>query len=95
MERGKVMDQSMREVEDCLTELEALEREADAVLDALRCAQRAGELDACRLCGQKWLAIRSTIRLLNERVERTLMFRLPPTSRHPRCRVSRPAAVAA
>ncbi|CAM5221026.1 hypothetical protein CDEF62S_04507 [Castellaniella defragrans] len=95
MERDEAMDECMREVENCLTRLEALEREANAIMEKFRHAEHLGEVDTCRICGKKWLAVRATIRLLNEQVERTLMFRLPPTSRHPRCRVSLPVAVAA
>lgn len=71
----------MREIEACLKEFDELEQEAGRLVAELRRAARADELETCRLCHRRWLAVRATIRLLNQHVERCLLFRLPPARR--------------
>lgn len=69
------------EVESYLTKLEQLNNHADALTEESKQAAQAGEFDRCVICNQRKQVICQMIKYLDQKIEKYIKYRLPPSSK--------------
>lgn len=76
------MDKCINELEDYLLKLDQLNNHANYLLDQLKKAESAGQLDKCRICSKQWAVTRKAASFLVNQIDNHIMFRLPPVPNH-------------